>query len=66
MADLVHRPEDQVFMLTHVAAKAGDPIVIGEHDEILSASFDAPYFYLVVRTPWYDHFPEHIDGDAGE
>lgn len=52
MADLIRRPEDQVFTLANVAAKEGEPVVLGEHDEILSASYDAPYFYLVVRVPW--------------
>lgn len=49
---LVYRPEDQVFTLANVAAKEGEPIVLGEHDEILSASYDSPMFYLVVRVPW--------------
>lgn len=48
----VARPEDQVFSLVNVAAKAGEPIVLGEHDVILSATYEAPYFYLVVKLPW--------------
>ncbi len=64
IAELVRRPEDQVFTLAHVAAKAGEPIVLGEHDEILSAEFDAPYFYLVVRVPWDDAAAwGHTDAD---
>lgn len=50
-----HRPEDQVFTLSFVSAKEGEPIVLGEYDEILSAEYDSPRFYLVVRTPWIAH-----------
>lgn len=60
MADLIRRPEDQVFVLAHIAAKEGEPIVLEEHDEILSVTFDAPYFYLVVRVPW----DAQIDGEV--
>lgn len=51
-AKVVRSPEDQVFTLAAVVAKEGEPIVLGEHEEILSSSYDGLYFHLVVRVPW--------------
>ena len=62
----IHRPEDQVFTLVNIKAKQGEPIVLGEHDEILSATYDAPFFYLVVRVPWEALIDDRIaESDGG-
>lgn len=50
-----HRPEDQGFTLSFVSAGEGEPIVLGEHDEIVWAEYDGPILYLIVRSPRISH-----------